>query len=324
MDALPRRRALRLVVGAASFSVVSSRVRAETYPARPVHLIVPYPAGISPDIIARLVGEGLSKRLSQSVVIENKPGAGGNIGTELVVKAPPDGYTLLLLSPANAFNAALYKNLHFNFPDDIAFVGAINSSPFIMVTNPSVPAKTVSEFISYAKKNPGKLNFASGGIGTPSHVYCELFKMMTGLDLIHVPYRGNPMPDLLGGQVQFSISPIATVIEYIRAGKLRSLGVTAAKRIKQLPEVPAIGESVQGYEAIGWLGIGAPKGTPSIVVKQLNREINSVLTDSELKGRFVHLGIEPMSMTPAEFQSFVAKDTEKWAKVIKYANISAS
>jgi tripartite-type tricarboxylate transporter receptor subunit TctC len=266
----------------------------------------------------------VSDRIHQPVAVENKPGAGGNIGTEFVVRAPPDGYTLLLLTPSNTINVSLYKNLNFDFLSDILPVASINSSPFVMTVGPSVPAKTIPEFIAYAKANPGKINMASGGIGTPNHVCGELFNMMAEVEMVHVPYRGSYLTDLLGGQVQVAFSPIATVIETIRVGKLRALGVTTAERAAELPDVPAIGESVRGYEASGWLGIGAPKGTPNEIVERLNKEINAVLADSEVKGRLRRLGVEPMSSTPAEFSKLIAADAAKWAKVVKFAHITAA
>ena len=307
----------------ALFGVVGG-ASARDYPTQPVRLIVPYPSGTSPDIIARLAGQALSERLGQPVVIENRPGAAGNIGTEFVVRATPDGYTLLLLAPTNAINQSLYNHLNFDFARDIVPIASINNSPFVMVVGPSVDAKTIPEFISYAKAKAGKVNMASGGTGTPPHVCGELFKMMTGIDMVHVPYRGSYTPDLLSGEVQVAFSPIATVIGYIRAGKLRALGVTTSTRSAELPDVPAIGEFVQGYEASGWLGIGAPKGISSDVVHTLNKEINKVLAEPSLKARLVELGVTPMSMTPAEFRKLIADDTDKWAKVVKFAHITAN
>jgi len=283
--------------------------------------MVGYPAGTAPDIIARLVGRGLSERLGQSFVIENRPGAAMNIATEAVVKSPPDGYTLLLVGATNAINATLYANLTFNVVHDIAAVASIGSTPFVMVINPTLPAKTVPEFIAYAKANPGKINMASAGNGTAPHLCGELFKMMAGIDMLHVPYRGNYMPDLLSGQVQVMFTAIGTVIDYIRDGKLRALAVTTASRVGTLPDVPTVGESVPGYEASPWLGIGAPKSTSTEIIDKLNPEINAVVGDSQTKARLVGLGVEPMSMTPADFGKLIANETEKWAKVIRAANI---
>jgi tripartite-type tricarboxylate transporter receptor subunit TctC len=320
---LHRRQFLSFAVRTTALFGVVGGASARDYPTGPVRLIVPYPSGISPDIIARLAGQALSEQISQSVVIENKPGAAGNIGTEFVARATPDGYTLLLLAPTNAINQSLYKHLNFDFTRDIVPIASINSSPFVMVVNPSVDAKTIPEFISYAKARAGNVNMASGGIGTPPHVCGELFKMMTGIDMVHVPYRGNYTPDLLSGVVQVAFPPIASVIGYIRAGKLRGLGVTTSTRSAELPDVPAIGEFVQGYEASGWLGIGAPKGISSDVVDTLNKEINRVLAEPKLKARLVELGVFPMSMTPSEFRKLIADDTDKWAKVVKFAHITA-
>ena len=303
--------------------VVSQFAWSQAYPSRPVRIIVGFPAGLSPDVQARLVGQGLSERIGQPVVIENRPGAGGNTGTEFVVRAPPDGCTLLLITPSNTINATLYDNLNFNFIRDIAPVASINRGPFVMVVNPFFPSKTIPEFIAYAKANPEKVNLGSPGIGTPAHVCGALLKMLTGVDLVHVPYRGSYMPDLLGGQVQVSFSPIPTVIEYIRTGKLRALGVTTAMRARELPDVPSIGEFVPAYEASGWLGIGAPKGTSSEIIEWLNKEISSVIADPNVKADLVGLGVSPMSMTPAEFKNFIADETDKWARVINFAGIKA-
>ena len=321
---LHRRQFLSFAARTTALFGVVGRAAALDYPTRSVHLIVPYSPGASPDIIGRLAGPALSERLGQPVVVENKPGAAGNIGTEFVVRAAPDGYTLLLLTTTNAINQNLYNHLNFDFMRDIVPIASIDSGPFVMVVNPSVDAKTIPEFISYAKANAGKLNMASGGIGTPPHVCGELFKMMTGIDMVHVPYRGSPTTDLISGQVQVSFPPIASVIGYIRAGKLRALGVTTSTRSAELPDVPAIGEFVQGYEASGWLGIGAPKGILSDVVDTLNKEINEVLAEPNLKARLVELGVSPMSMTPAEFRTLIADETDKWAKVVKFAHITAN
>jgi tripartite-type tricarboxylate transporter receptor subunit TctC len=318
-----RRHVLELAAGAVALPSLSRIASAQGFPSRPVHMIVDLPAGLSPDVIARLMGPPLSQRLGQPVVIENRPGAGGNIGAEAVVRAPPDGYTLLVMISGNAANAALYPNLSFDFVRDIAAVAFLGYTPFAMVINPSLPAKTLPEFIAYAKANPGKINMASPGTGTAPHLAGELFKMMTGVDLVHVAYRGNYMPDLLGGQVQVAFISTAPVLGYIRSGKLRALGVTSAKRLDVLPDVPAIDESVPGYEGSGWAGVGTPKGTPADIVDKLNKEINAVMADSALKARLVALGVEPMTMTPAQFGKLIADAAEKWAKVIKFANIKA-
>jgi tripartite-type tricarboxylate transporter receptor subunit TctC len=318
---LPRRQFLHLAAGAAVLPVVSRDARAQGYPTRPVRIIVPFPAGQATDSIARLVGQSLSERLGQAFVIENRTGAGGNIGTEAVVRAPPDGYTLLLAGLSSAINATLYKQLNFDFIRDIAPVASIGGGPYVMVVNPSVPAKTVLEFIVYAKANPGKINMASSGNGAVSHVFGELFKMMAGVNLVHVPYRGGYVPDLLGGQTQVVFGTIATCIQLISAGKLRALAVTTATRSPALPDVPALGESVPGYEASQWYGLGAPKNTPAEIVSKLNSEINAGLADPKLKARLADLGVDPMSVTSADFGKLIADETEKWGKVIRAANI---
>ena len=291
------------------------------YPTRPVRIIVAFPAGNASDTIARLAAQSLSERLGQSFIIENRPGAGGNIGAELVVRAPPDGYTLLVVSGVNAVNATLYEKLNFNFMRDIAPVASICGVPDVMVVNPSIPAKTVPEFIAYAKANPGKINMASAGNGSASHVTGELFKMMTGVDLVHVPYRGSFIPDLLGGRVQVVFAPIPVAIAYIRTGKLRALAVTGAARSKALPDIPTVAEFVPGYEASGWYGIGVPEKTPAEIIDKLNKEITACLADPEIKARLSDLGAVPMPMTLEEFGKFIAAETEKWARVIRAANI---
>ena len=318
---LPRRQFLHLAAGAAAISAVSRIARAQTYPTRPVRIIVTLAPATAPDILARLMGRWLSQRIGQQFVVENRPGAGSNIGTEAVVRAAPDGYTLLVVISANAINATLYDNLSFNFLRDIAPVASFIRAPVVMVVNPLVPARTVPEFIAYAKANPGKINMASAGNGTPGHVFGELFKMMTSVDMVHVPYRGNPLPDLLGGQVQLMFNPIPSTIEFIRSGKLRALAVTTATRQEVLPDIPTVGEFVSGYEASGFIGIGAPKGTPAEVIDRLNTEINGALADPQMTARLADLGGAAMPMSPAEFGKFIAEETEKWAKVIKFANI---
>jgi tripartite-type tricarboxylate transporter receptor subunit TctC len=318
-----RRHFLHVAAGAAAFPAASRFAWAQGYPTRPVRVVVGFPAGLSPDIVARIVGQPLSQRLGQPVVIENKPGAGGNTGTDFVVRATPDGYTLLLVTATNTVNATLYPNLNFDFSRDIVPVASLDRGASVMVVNPSVPAKTVREFIAYAKANPGKITFASAGVGTPPHVCGVLFTMLSGVQMLHVPYRGSFLPDLIGGQVQLSFSPIATVIEYIRTGKLRALGVTTATRVAELPDVPAVGEFVQGYEASGWLGIGAPKDTSTDIIGRLNTEINTVLAGPDVKAHLDALGVEAMAMTPPDFGKFIDAETEKWAKVIKFAGIKA-
>ena len=320
---LPRRKFLHLAAVAVSLPTASRYVWAQAYPTRPVRIIVGFPGGIAPDIVARVTGQALSERLGRQFVIENRPGAGSNIGAEIVVRAPSDGYTLLLVVSSSAINATLYSNLSFNFIRDIAPVAMIGLTPFVMVVNPKLPTKSVPEFIAYAKANPGKINMASQGNGLASHLMGELFKMLAGVNLVHVPYSGSYAADLLGGQVQVAFSPIPTVIEYIRDARLRPLAVTGATRVEVLPEVPAISEFLSGYDATGWNGIGAPRGTPSAIIEKLNKEINAIVLDPATKARLISLGVEPLSMTPAEFGKRIADDTEKWAKVIKFANITA-
>ena len=316
-----RRKFLHLAAGAAALPALPRIASADTYPSRPVHMIVGFPASNASDIIARLIAQSLSDRLGQQFVVDNRPGAGSNIGTEMVVRAAPDGYTLLLVAPSAAINATIYPNLNFNFIRDVALVGSIGNSAFVMMVNPSVPAKTVPEFIAYAKANPGKINMASAGNGTATHVFGELFKIMAGVDLVHVPYRGSFLPDLLGGQVQVVFGPIAQSVELIRTGKLRALAVTTASRSAALPDIPTIGEFVSGYEASAWYGVGAPKNTPTEIVGRLNTELNAVLADPKIKERFADLGLIAMPMTPAEFGKLIADETEKWGKVVRAANI---
>jgi tripartite-type tricarboxylate transporter receptor subunit TctC len=318
----PRRQFLHLAAGAAAFPGVSRLAWAQTYPARPVRIIVGFPAGNASDIIVRLMAQSLSERLGQQFVVENRPGAGGTIGTEAVVKAAPDGYTLLMeVVTANAVNAMFYANLNYNFIRDIAPVASIVRGPFVMVINPSVPAKTLSEFIAYAKANPGKINMASAGNGTTTHLFGELFKMMAGVDLLHVPYRGSFLPDLLGGQVQAVFGPVSQLIEHIRSSKLRALAVTTATRQAALPDIPTVAEFVPGYEGSVWYGVGAPKNIPTDIIEKLNMEINAALADPSLKARFAELACTPMSMTPVEFGKLIVDETEKWAKVVQFANI---
>jgi tripartite-type tricarboxylate transporter receptor subunit TctC len=318
---LARRQVLHLAAGAAALPDVSRLAWADSYPTRPVRIIVGFPAGTSSDITARLIGQWLSERLGQQFVIDNRPGAGGIIGTEAVVRAPADGYTLLLVTLANALNTTLYQKLNFNFTRDIAPIADIDDVPFVMVVNPSVPATTVPEFIAYAKANPGKVNMASTGNGTSPHVFGELFKIMAGVDLVHVPYRGSLFPDLLGGQVQVTFGPILSNIEYIRTGRLRALAVTSAKRSDVLPDIPTVGEFVPGYEASGWFGLGAPDNTPAEIIDTLNTAINAGLADPTMKARLADLGGTVLPGSPTDFGRLIAEDTEKWAKVVKAANI---
>ena len=322
---LPRRNFLHLAAGAAALPIVSASARAQAYPSRPVRIIVPFAAGGIADIHARLMGQWLLERLGQPFVIENRPGAASNIGTEAVVKSPPDGYTLLLASSTNAINATLYDKLSFNFIRDIAPVATISRNTFVMVAHPSMPAKSVPEFIAYAKANPGKINIASAGTGSAGHVFGELFKMMTGINTVHVPYRGAApaLADLVAGQVQAYFAPTAASIEYIRAGKLRALAVTTATRSEALPDIPAVNEFVPGYEASGWSGFGSPKGTPTEVIDKLNKEINAGLADPKIKAQLADLGSPALAGLPADFSRLISADTEKWAKVIKFAGIKA-
>ena len=321
----PRRKFLHLAAGAAALPTVARVARAQAYPSRPVRIIVGAAPSGTYDIMARLIGEWLSERLGQPFVIENRPGAGTTIGTEAVVKAPADGYTLLLVGAAAATSALLYDKLNFNLIRDIAPVAAISREPHIMVAHPSVPATTVPEFIAYAKANPGKISMASGGIGTVAHLSGELFKMMAGVDLVHVPYRGlSPaLTDLLGGQVQVVSASMASSIEYMRAGKLRALAVTTATRSEMLPDVPTLGEFVPGYEASTWSGVGAPKATPAEIIEKINKEINAGLADHKIKARLVDLGSTPLVGSATDFGKLIVDETEKWAKVIKFAGIKA-
>jgi tripartite-type tricarboxylate transporter receptor subunit TctC len=318
---LPRRKFLHLVAGTAALPAVSRIAWAQAYPTRPVRIIVGFAPGSSPDIISRLVGQSLSEHLGQQFIIDNRPGAGANIATEAVVRAAPDGYTLLLVGQVNAVNATLYEKLNFNFISDIAPVAAIVRYPNVMVVHPSIPAKTVPEFLIYAKANPSKINMASAGNGTATHLAGELFKMMTGVNMVHVPYRGSVYPDLLAGLVQVYFPPTASSIEHIRSGQLRALAVTTALRWEGLPETPALGEFILGYEASAWLGFGAPKNTPAAIVDKLNREINAALADPKLKARLADLGGTVLALSTADFGKLIADETEKWAKVIRTGNI---
>jgi tripartite-type tricarboxylate transporter receptor subunit TctC len=322
-----RRQFLHLAAGAASVSAAARIARAETYPSRPVRLIVGYTAGGIVDVFARLIGQWLSERLGQQFVIENRPGAASNIAVEAVVKSPPDGYTLIMINSSNAFNASLYEKLNFNLITDLTPIASIYRDGIgVMVVNPLFPATTVPEFIAYAKANPGKINMASSGNGSAQHVYGELFKVMTGVDLAHVRYRGAPqaLTDLIGGQVHVIFDPLANPIQQIRSGKLRALAVTGASRSVLLPDVPTVGEFVPGYEASGWQGIAAPKNTPAEIVARLNKEINAGLVDLGMKARFIDLGgYTAFASSPADFGKLIADYTEKWGKVIRAANIKA-
>jgi tripartite-type tricarboxylate transporter receptor subunit TctC len=320
-----RRQVFSLAAGAALLPWLPRPALAQSpvqpWPTRPVRIVVGYPPGIAPDIVARLVGERLSSRLSQQFIVDNRPGAGTNIAAENVVRAPADGYTLLLVAAANAINMALNPNLGFNFIADIAPVASLGGVVFIMAVNPSFPAKTLGEFIAYAKANPGKINIASRGIGSSTHVFGEMFKMMASVDLVHVPYRNDYKADLLGGRVQVAFFAIADALGDVRDGTIRALAVTNATRFAALPEVPTISEIVPGYAASGWLGIGAPKNTPAAVVEKLNGEINAVLADPALNTRLLDMGIEPDPMSVAKFSAFIAADADRWAKVVRFADI---
>jgi tripartite-type tricarboxylate transporter receptor subunit TctC len=321
----PRRAFMHLAAGAAALPVAPHVARAQAYPSKPVRIVVGFPAGGATDIMARLMGDWLTQRLGQQFIVENKPGASGNIGTETVARAPADGYTLLQAVTPNAINAALYSNLSFDFIRDTAPVIYLARLAYVVVVNPSVPAKTLPEFIAYAKANPGKINYGSAGQGTPQNIACELFKMMTGVNLVHVPYRGGApaVADLLAGQVQVIFAPISESIQQIKAGKLRALAVTPTARLDVLPDVPTVAEFVPGYEASGFAGISVPKGTPADIIDLLNKELNAALADAKIKGRIEELGGTVMGGSPAEFGKLVADATEKWAKVIKVAGVKA-
>jgi len=322
---LPRRTFLHLAAGVAALPVVSRIAWAQTYPSRPVKIIVPFAPAGSTDIVARLMGQWLSERLGQQFVVENRPGAGTNIGTEAVVTAPADGYTLLLAGPANVISMTLYDKLNFNFTRDIAPIASIMRFPFVMEVHPSVPAKTVPEFMAYAKANPGKLNMASAGTGSATHLTGELFKMMTGLNILHVPYRGAgpALIDLIGGQVQVAFDPMPSSIGYVKAGQLRPLAVTTATRSEALPELPSVGDAVAGYEASTWYGVGAPKNTPAEIIDKLNKEINAGLADPRLKTRLTELGGMMLTGSSADFGTFISDETQKWAKVVKFSGAKA-
>ena len=320
---LARRRFLHLAAGAVALPGLSRPAFAQTYPSQPIHIIVGFAAGSGSDIFARLMAQWLSERVGQTVVVENRAGGGGNVGTESVVKAPPDGYTLLQWVPGNMVNNTLYEKLNFNFLRDIAPVAGTARTPYVLVVNNDLPVRSVPEFIAHAKANPGRLNFASAGVGTGIHMAGEQFKIMAGVEMVHVAYRGagNAMTDLIGGQVQLMFDTMAASIPHIRGGKIRALAVTTVARSTLLPDLPTVGEFVQGYEASGPFGLGAPKDTPPAIVEKLNREINAVLTDPKVKQRLADLGSEPLTGSPAEIGKLLANETEKWAKVIRAANI---
>jgi tripartite-type tricarboxylate transporter receptor subunit TctC len=320
---IPRRRFLRLAVGVAALPAATRIARAQAFPARPVRLIIGFNAGGAPDVVARLLCQWLSERVGQNFLVENRPGAGGNIAAEAVVRAPPDGYTLLQVGSPNFINAALYKDLKFNFLRDVAPVAGIGRNPFVMVVNPSFPAKTVAEFIAYAKANPGQINMTSTGTGNLTHVIGELFKMMAGVDMLHVPGRGEmqAQSDLLAGRAQVMFDPIVSSLGYIKGGQLRALGVTGATRVPALPDVPTVSETVPGFDVTGAIGIGAPRGTPAEVAGYLNEKVNAALADPAIKARLNDLGFVPTPMSAAEFGTFMAAQTETWGRVIQAANI---
>jgi tripartite-type tricarboxylate transporter receptor subunit TctC len=312
---------LRLAAAAAAVPAAARSAFALDYPTRPVHIIVAYPPGTAPDIVARLIGQWLAERLGQQFVTDNRPGAASNIGTEIAARAAPDGYTLLIAVSTSTINVTLYTNLSFNFVRDMVPVASIGATPFIIVVNPQFPAKSVPELIAYAKANPGTINMATSGVGTGPHVAAELFQMMTGVKFVHVPYRGNYMPDLLSGQVPLSFAPMATVSEFVRDGRIRALAVTPATRSAAFPDVPTIAEFVPGFDAAGWYGICAPKGTPAEIIDKLHAATTAAVADPAVKSRLLTLGVEPRPMTLAEFAKFIADETEKWGKVIRAANI---
>ncbi len=316
-----RRKFLQLAAGAAALPALSRIASALDYPSRPVRFVVGFPAGSATDIVGRLIAQSLSGRLGQQFIVDDRPGAGSNLAAEVVVRAEPDGYTLLQVASPNAINATLYDNLSFNFIRDIAPVAGIMRYPYVMVVTPSLPAKNIPEFIAYAKANPGKINMASAGNGTAPHVFGELFMLMTGVKMLHVPYRGSYFSDLIAGQVQVVFSPIPSTIGYIRAATLRPLAVTTALRSDALPDVPAVGEFVPGYEASSWQGVGAPRKTPAAIIDKLNSEINAVIADPTMKARLADLGGTVLAGSAAEFGKLIADETEKWAKVVKSAGI---
>jgi tripartite-type tricarboxylate transporter receptor subunit TctC len=317
----PRRRVLQLAAGAAALPVLSRGAAAQAYPARPVRMIVGFPAGSAPDIVARLVGQWLGDRLGQQFIVDNRPGFASNIATELAVAAPADGYTVQMIVLTNVMNAALYSKLKFNFPGDITPIAGVADAPYIILLNPSIPAKTIPEFITYAKANPGKINFASGGNGSTSHIFCELLQRMAGIELLHVPYRTNYMPDLISGQVHFAVNPIPQAIEFVRNGQLRGLAVTTAERLPQLPDMPTVRENGPAYVATGWYGLSAPKNTPPEIVNRLNAAMNEALADPTAKERLANLGVQPLPMSAAQFAKFINDEAAKWTPVIQAAGL---
>ena len=320
---LPRRKFLHLAAGAAALSTPSRIALAQNYPSRPVHIVAGYPAGLSPDIIARLIAQALSERLGQQFIVDNRPGAASNIGTEVVAHATPDGYTLLMTVSANAINATLYTHVNFDFAHDLTPVARIGLTPFVIVVNPKFAAKSVAELIAYAKANPGKINVASAGVGTGPHVACELFKMMTATDMVQVPYKANYMTDLLGGQIPMAFAPIAQILPDVRAAKLVALGVTTPTRSDAAPEIPAIAETVPGYAASGWYGICAPTGTPVEIVDKVNATASAAVSDPTLKERLLNLGVVPAPLPVDTFKAFVTDEIAKYARVLNFANIKA-
>jgi tripartite-type tricarboxylate transporter receptor subunit TctC len=322
---IPRRTFLHLAMGAAALSAVPRMARAQAYPSRPVRMVVGFAAGGATDTYARVMSQWLSNRLGQQFIVENRAGASGNIGTEVVAKAAADGYTLLQVATPNPINAALYTNLNFDFVRDIVPVVCAARLAYVVVVHPSFPAKTIPEFIAYAKANPGKINYGSAGSGTPQNICCELFKMMTGVNLVHVPYKGGApaVTDLLAGQIQVIFSPVSESIEQIKAGRLRALAVTTASRLNVLPDVPTMADFVPGYEASGFVGIGAPRNTPAEIINVLNKELNAALADSKFQARIVELGGTVLGGSPAEFGAIISEAVDKWAKVIKFAGIKA-
>jgi tripartite-type tricarboxylate transporter receptor subunit TctC len=318
---LPRRRFLQLAAAATTVPTVARTARAQTYPARPVRIIIGYTPGGSADITARLLAQWLTERLGQSFVVESRPGGGTNIATEAAVRAPADGYTLLLVAPANAINATLYEKLNYDFLRDIAPVAGLIRFPNIMEVNPSVPVKTVPEFIAYAKANPGKINYASSGNGSTIHMSAELFKMMAGVDMVHVPYRGGApaLTDMLGGQVQVMFDNLPTSLEHVTSGRLRPLGITSATRAALLPDVPTVADAVPGYESSAWYGVGAPRSTPVEIIDRLNNEINAILAEPKVKTRVAEMGATEVAGSPADFGKLIAEETEKWGKVVKFS-----
>jgi tripartite-type tricarboxylate transporter receptor subunit TctC len=321
MTGLPRRTLLRLAAATAALPVRPAALSADTYPSRPVHIVTGYPAGASPDIIARLIADSLSRRLGQQFIVDNRPGAGSNIGTEIAAHSAPDGYSLLIAVSTNAINATLYRNLNFNFTTDFVPVARIGVTPFVFVANPSFPPKTIPELIAYSKAHPGQVNFATQGVGTGPHVAAELFKMMTGADLVHVPYKGNYNADLLGGQIPLASASIAQEIEFIKDGRLRCIAVTTAARSEAIPDVPTVGEFVPGYEAAGWYGIVVPAGTPDNIISKLTEAVMACTGEADVASKLLAIGVVPKPTNAPEFGKFIADETAKWAKVIEFADM---